>query len=122
MEQLSQLADVNSNPPGEPTLTLLPSQYTTQKTPGCDTPPASQHVVRKGGFGCDGSADQLKNVCGGHHDGSSPASQQELEQGSQLSEYAYVEDADDSESEQNGGSQHSANLDNLPPADHDLHE
>lgn len=34
----------------------------------------------------------------------------------------YIKDVHDSRSEQNGGSQHSTNLDNLPAANHNLHD
>jgi hypothetical protein len=118
----------NSNTPGEQAPTLLPSQYIGQGEPGRDyqapTPLASRHIAREREFDCDDLADQHKSVSGGHHDESSPATQQKLEQGSRPSKHAYVEVADDSESEQSGGSQHSANLDGWPLADHggDLHD
>ena len=79
-------------------------------------PLASQHVAQEGEFDCDDPANQHKNLSGGYHDESSPAAQQELDQGSRLPKYAYIEVADDSESERSGRSQHLANLDGWPPA------
>jgi len=112
----------NSNTPSKQAPTLLSSQYIAQEEPSYDdqapTPLASQHVTQEGEFGCKDSAIQYKNVSGGHHYRSSQAAQQELEQGSRASKYTYVEVVDDSESEESSGSQHSANLDGWPPADH----
>ncbi|KAF8855966.1 hypothetical protein BDZ45DRAFT_745972 [Acephala macrosclerotiorum] len=118
----------NSNTPGEQTPTPLASQHVTQEEPDYDnqtpTPLASQHVVREGSFDCNDPTEQHKNSSGKHHDENLPAAQHELEQRSRPSKDTYVEAADDSESEQSVGSQHSASLDGWPPADHgnDLHD
>jgi hypothetical protein len=112
----------NSNTPGEQAPTLLPPQDIAQEEPGRDdqapSPLDSHHVSREGEFDYDDPADQLESVSRGHHDDSSPAAQQELEQGSRPAKYTYVEVADDCGSEQSSGPQHSTNRDAWPPADH----
>jgi hypothetical protein len=51
----------------------------------------------------DDPTDLHNNVSGESHDQSSPAAQQELENGRQPSKYTFIEDAADSEGEQAGG-------------------
>jgi hypothetical protein len=117
----------NSNAPGEQASTLPSPQHIAQKEPSRDeqVPPPllSQHVAREGEFDYNDPTDQHESVSEGHHDESSPAAQQELEQGGGPSKHTYVE-VDDCGSEESSGSQHSSSPDGRPPADHgeDLHD
>lgn len=118
----------NSNTPGEQAPALLPSQHIPQEEPSRDdqapTLLASQHVAREGEgeFDYDSPADQRKNVSGGHHDESSPAAQQELEQGSRPSKYAYAEGIRPGPSgpAAEGANCPSAPTGNRPPSDYQM--
>ena len=89
------------------------------------TPLAPQRITQEEEFDLDDQTDQHKNLFANPHDRSSPAAQQGLETGSRLSNHICIEGVDDSESEEvSGDSQHSANLDVWPSADHsdNLHD
>jgi hypothetical protein len=73
----------NPNTPGKQAPTLLPSQYITQEEPSRNNqvppPLVSQYIVYKEDFDYDNSTDQYESISEGHHDESSPTTQQELE-------------------------------------------
>jgi hypothetical protein len=113
----------NTDTPGEQAPTPLSPQHIAQEEPDPgDQAPAqlpSQHVVQKEELELVDPTDLHENLPGDTHDQNSPATQQELENGSQPSNYTSLEDADDSEGKQaTGDSQYSANLDVSAPGDH----
>jgi hypothetical protein len=102
----SNSTSCNPNNPGEQAPLLLLSLATTQEEPGCDDRSVIslpyKHVAREDEFNCDSPTDQKYRT----------------------SSYASEEDADNSGSEQIGGSQNSADVESRPPADHcdDVHD
>jgi hypothetical protein len=81
-------------------------------------PLPSQQIAQEEELDPDNQTDQHRNLSVEPHDQSSPAVQQEPNQRSRPLCYVYVEDADDSETEQPSSStQPSANLDVWPQSD-----
>jgi hypothetical protein len=116
------LTPYNTDTPGKQATIPLPSQHIAQADPDPDsealTPLACRHIKQEEERDWDNLADRHKNPSEAPPNQSSLAAQQELEEGSRLPNCTYIDDIDDSVSEQaSDDSQDSAILDVGLPAD-----